>query len=204
MSVVTEFIAVVLITLLAVISPGADFAIVTKNSYLYGRKTGVLTSLGISIGVLIHVFYTLCAISFVLIYTPQFLKVIKYLGAIYLIYIGYKTFMQQPIQTENMNNIGLSHLNAFKYGFFTNVLNLKTTLFVMSTYTQIVSSSTSFSILVGYGAFMSLAHFIWFSMVSMLFSTVPLREQMLGNQLKINRVIGVFLCLFGLFLFFSN
>jgi threonine/homoserine/homoserine lactone efflux protein len=202
--VVTEFIAVVLITLLAVISPGADFAIVTKNSYLYGRKTGVLTSLGISIGVLIHVFYTLCAISFVLIYTPQFLKVIKYLGAIYLIYIGYKTFMQQPIQTENMNNIGLSYLNAFKYGFFTNVLNPKTTLFVMSTYTQIVSSSTSFPIFVGYGAFMSLAHFIWFSMVSMLFSTVPLREKMLGNQLKINRVIGVFLCLFGLFLFFSN
>ena len=200
----TEFIAVVLITLLAVISPGADFAIVTKNSYLYGRKTGVLTSLGISIGVLIHVFYTLCAISFVLIYTPQFLKVIKYLGAIYLIYIGYKTFMQQPIQTENMNNIGLSYLNAFKYGFFTNVLNPKTTLFVMSTYTQIVSSSTSFPIFVGYGAFMSLAHFIWFSMVSMLFSTVPLREKMLGNQLKINRVIGVFLCLFGLFLFFSN
>ena len=200
----TEFIAVVLITLLAVISPGADFVIVTRNSYLYGRKTGVLTSLGISIGVLIHVFYTLCAISFVLIYTPQFLKVIKYLGAVYLIYIGYKTFIQQPIQTENMDNIGLSHLNAFKYGFFTNVLNPKTTLFVMSTYTQIVSSSTSFPILVGYGAFMSLAHFIWFSMVSMLFSTVTLREKMLGNQLKINRVIGVFLCLFGLFLFFSN
>lgn len=33
-----EFIAVILITILAVISPGADFAIVTKNSYLYGRK----------------------------------------------------------------------------------------------------------------------------------------------------------------------
>lgn len=33
-----EFIAVILITILAVVSPGADFAIVTKNSYLYGRK----------------------------------------------------------------------------------------------------------------------------------------------------------------------
>ena len=40
-----EFIAVILITILAVVSPGADFAIVTKNSYLYGRKIGVFTSL---------------------------------------------------------------------------------------------------------------------------------------------------------------
>lgn len=53
-----EFIAVILITILAVVSPGADFAIVTKNSYLYGRKIGVFTSLGISLGVLVHVTYT--------------------------------------------------------------------------------------------------------------------------------------------------
>ncbi len=37
-----EFIAVILITILAVISPGADFAIVTKNSYLYGRKKRII------------------------------------------------------------------------------------------------------------------------------------------------------------------
>ena len=51
----TEFLAVIMITILAVISPGADFAIVTKNSYLYGRSIGVLTSIGIALGVLVHV-----------------------------------------------------------------------------------------------------------------------------------------------------
>lgn len=69
-----EFIAVILITILAVISPGADFAIVTKNSYLYGRKIGVFTSLGISLGVLVHVTYTLVAVAFVMTYTPQILN----------------------------------------------------------------------------------------------------------------------------------
>ena len=53
-----ELIAVIAITILAVISPGADFAIVTKNSYLYGRKTGICTAWGISLGVLVHVAYT--------------------------------------------------------------------------------------------------------------------------------------------------
>ena len=59
----TEFLAVIMITILAVISPGADFAIVTKNSYLYGRSIGVLTSIGIALGVLVHVAYTLLAVA---------------------------------------------------------------------------------------------------------------------------------------------
>ena len=48
----TELYTVIAITILAVISPGADFAIVTKNSYLYGRSIGILTSIGIALGVL--------------------------------------------------------------------------------------------------------------------------------------------------------
>ena len=94
----TEFLAVIMITILAVISPGADFAIVTKNSYLYGRSIGVLTSIGIALGVLVHVAYTLLAVAIVMEFAPNFLTIIKYLGAFYLIYIGYKTFTQKPVK----------------------------------------------------------------------------------------------------------
>lgn len=145
-----EFIAVILITILAVVSPGADFAIVTKNSYLYGRKIGVFTSIGISLGVLVHVTYTLVAVAFVMTYTPQILNIVKYIGALYLIYIGYKTFTQKPVlDTASLTSIGT--FQAIKYGFFTNALNPKTTLFVISTYTQIVSLTTPKTILLAYG-----------------------------------------------------
>ena len=99
-----EFLAVVLITILAVISPGADFAIVTKNSYLYGRQIGILTALGIALGVLVHVSYTLVGVAVVLKFAPNFLTYIKYLGAFYLIYIGYKTFTQLPVADTNRSN----------------------------------------------------------------------------------------------------
>lgn len=149
-TIMAEFIAVILITILAVVSPGADFAIVTKNSYLYGRKIGVFTSLGISLGVLVHVTYTLVAVAFVMTYTPQILNIVKYIGALYLIYIGYKTFTQKPVlDTAALTSLGT--LQAIKYGFFTNALNPKTTLFVISTYTQIVSLTTPKSILLVYG-----------------------------------------------------
>lgn len=198
-----ELIAVILITLLAVISPGADFAIVTKNSYLYGRKIGVLTSLGISLGVLIHVSYTLIAVAFVMAYTPQILNIVKYIGAIYLIYIGYKTFVQKPITDTSVISV-INPFQAIKYGFFTNALNPKTTLFVISTFTQIVSTTTPKIILISYGIFMSFAHFLWFSLVALLFSSIVLRQKMLARQVQINRVIGSILCVLGILLLFAK
>ncbi len=198
-----EFLAVVLITILAVISPGADFAIVTKNSYLYGRQIGILTALGIALGVLVHVSYTLVGVAVVLKFAPNFLTYIKYLGAFYLIYIGYKTFTQLPVADTNRSN-PLSKRQALQYGFFTNALNPKTTLFVVSTYTQIVSSLTPKAILIGYGLFMSLAHFVWFAMVVMVFSQQQLRQQMLQRQVVINRVIGLVLAMLGIFLLLAH
>jgi len=198
-----EIIAVIAITILAVISPGADFAIVTKNSYLYGRKTGIFTAWGISLGVLVHVAYTLVAVTFVMTYTPQILTVVKYMGAIYLIFIGYKTLTQEPI-IDVASTQRINHLQAFKYGFLTNALNPKTTLFVISTYTQIVSTTTPKLVLLGYGLFMSFAHFLWFAIIGVLFSSILLREKMLTKQVLINRVIGLLLCLLGLLLIFAK
>lgn len=198
-----EFLAVVLITILAVISPGADFAIVTKNSYLYGRQIGILTALGIALGVLVHVSYTLVGVAVVLKFAPNFLTYIKYLGAFYLIYIGYKTFTQLPVADTNRSN-PLSKRQALQYGFFTNALNPKTTLFVVSTYTQIVSSLTPKAVLIGYGLFMSLAHFVWFAMVVLVFSQQKLRQQMLQRQVVINRVIGLILVMLGIFLLLAH
>lgn len=126
-----------------------------------------MTATGIALGVLIHVAYTLLFVGVVMKFLPNFLDIIKYIGASYLIYIGYQTFIQKPIMT---NTDTISHTHALKYGLFTNALNPKTTLFVISTYTQIVKPMTSLVTLIGYGEFMSLAHFVWFAIVALVFS----------------------------------
>src|SRR5256885_4192866 len=84
----TEWIAVVTITLLAVISPGADFAMVTRNSLLRSRRAGLLTALGIGLGVLVHVGYTLLGVGLLMQQSTWLFDVVKLLGAAYLIYLG--------------------------------------------------------------------------------------------------------------------
>ena len=46
--------ALTVIQLLGVMSPGPDFAVVVRNSLIYTRKIGVLTALGVSVGLLVH------------------------------------------------------------------------------------------------------------------------------------------------------
>jgi len=194
-----EIIAVAVVTLLAVISPGADFAMVTRNSLLYGRPAGLLASLGIAMGVQLHVLYTMLGVGLVIQNSPQWFSVIKLTGALYLIYVGYKTFNSRPSPSAGPGAPdGLNALGALRTGFFTNALNPKTTLFVVSVYTQVVQPDTPLPVQIGYGLFMSLAHWAWFSMVTVLFSEERLRTSMLKRQVLLNRAIGVVLVALGL------
>ncbi|MEN9657284.1 MAG: hypothetical protein RL571_749 [Pseudomonadota bacterium] len=199
-----EIFAVALITILAVISPGADFAMVTRNSYLYGRKAGLLAALGIALGVQIHVMYTMLGVGLIISQSPALFTVIKIAGAIYLIYIGYKTFTSKSkLDIDLSADAGLSPFSALRNGFLTNVLNPKTTLFVVSTYTQVVNPSTPLTQQIGYGLFMSLAHGVWFSLVALFFSHQTLRSAMINGQSVLNKIIGSALLGLGISLAFA-
>lgn len=201
-----EIIAVATITILAVISPGADFAMVTRNSLLHGRTAGFLAALGIAAGVQLHVLYTMLGVGVLIQQSPQWFFVIKFAGALYLIYVGYQTWVSRPNASAPADSKPqkLTTLGALRTGFFTNALNPKTTLFVVSVYTQVVHPGTPLGIQIGYGLFMSLAHWMWFSLVAAFFSEPSLRTRMLRRQVALNRVIGAVLGLLGVSLAFAS
>ncbi|KHK58053.1 lysine transporter LysE [Ralstonia sp. A12] len=198
-----ELLAVAVITVLAVISPGADFAMVTRNSLLHGRRAGVLCALGIALGVQVHVFYTMFGVGLLIAHAPALLQGIKLIGAAYLVWIGWKTLSAKALlpseaSPNNALNQTLSTGAALRMGFLTNALNPKTTLFVVSTYTQVVDPSTPLVAQFGYGLFMSVAHAVWFALVAMVFASGALRRSLLARQRMVDRVIGVILIGLGL------
>lgn len=200
-----EVFAVAIITTLAVISPGADFALVTRNSLVHGRFAGLMASLGIATGVQLHVLYTMLGVGLVLKESPQLFAMVELVGAIYLVYLGYTTFVSRTSPgVALMLTPGISVLQAFRTGFFTNALNPKTTLFVVSVYTQVLQPTTPFGVQVGYGLFMSAAHWLWFSLVSLFFSEDRLRARVLKHQVLVNRTIGLVMGFLGLSLAISH
>ncbi|MFI1416633.1 LysE family translocator [Streptomyces sp. NPDC020731] len=200
----TEVLAVAVITVLAVIAPGADFAMVVRNSYLYGRRTGLLGALGVAAGVLVHVTYTMLGVGLLIASSTFLFTVVKLVGAAYLVYIGVRTFRTRGEVTVDLEKkTELTPLAALRTGFLTNVLNPKTTLFVVSTFAQVVSPGTPVLQQVGYGLFMSLAHLLWFGVVAVFFSHDRMRTLMLRGQKVLNKVIGSVLAGLGVSLAFA-
>ncbi|MFE1905912.1 LysE family translocator [Streptomyces gardneri] len=196
-----QLIAVAVITVLAVISPGADFAMTVRNSYLYGRTAGVLAAVGIALGVLVHVTYTMLGVGLLVSRSPMLFTAMKLIGAAYLVYIGYRTFVTKTqVDIDLSGDGGLSKAGALRTGFLTNALNPKTMLFVLSTYTQVVSADTPVFQQVGYGLFMSFAHLVWFALAALLFSHQNLRARLLQRQSVLNKVIGTVLVGLGMVL----
>ncbi|AXH61538.1 MULTISPECIES: LysE family translocator [Providencia] len=200
-----EIIAVATITILAVISPGPDFAMVTRNSYTYGIKTGLLCALGIAIGVQVHVFYTVFGITLVILSSPTLFLIVKLIGVFYLVYIGFKSLTNKvKISSDKTTSKPLSALNAFKNGFLTNALNPKTMFFVVSVYSQVISTQNSIWLNLSYGLFISFAHWLWFSLIAIFFATPVVRNKILNYQFVMDRTIGTLLILLGLSLLFFN
>ena len=187
-----ELIAVALFTLLAVVSPGADFAMVTRSSYAQGRMAGLAAAMGIALGVQVHVLYTVFGIAVLISQSPTLFLIMKTLGAGYLIYLGYRSFTSiQRINLDQPAATARSLLQALRTGFLTNCLNPKTMLFVISAFSQVVQPSSPLWLNFAYGAFMSVAHWAWFSLVAVFFSSPVLRRAMIERQRMADRVIGV-------------
>jgi len=195
---VTELLAVALFTILAVISPGADFAMVTRSSYAQGRRAGLAAAVGIALGVQVHVLYTVLGIALIISQSPALFLGMKVLGAGYLIYLGYQSLTNTARINLEGQPSGSSLLAVLRTGFLTNALNPKTMLFVISAYTQVVQSGSPLTLDFAYGAFMSFAHWAWFSLVAVFFSSAGLRKAMIERQQVVDRVIGVALIGLGL------
>ncbi|MFK3683051.1 LysE family translocator [Pseudomonas sp. NPDC088890] len=195
-----ELIAVALFTILAVISPGADFAMVTRSSYAQGRKAGLAAALGIALGVQVHVLYTVLGIAVIISQSPALFLAMKVLGAGYLVYLGYKSLTNTTrICLDGLGQDDSASLwMALRSGFLTNALNPKTMLFVVSAYTQVVQPGSPLAVDFAYGAFMSVAHWLWFSLVAVFFSSAALRKAMIERQVVVDRLIGVALIGLGL------
>ncbi|MGB8667397.1 MAG: LysE family transporter [Serratia inhibens] len=196
----TELFAVVTITLLAVISPGPDFAMVSRNSLLLSRRAGVLTACGIGAGVLIHVSYTLVGVGVLIQQSLWLFTLLKAIGAAYLIYLGVSMLRHAGAATAASSRANLaatSDFAALKIGFLTNVLNPKTTIFIVSLFMQVVNPQTPLSVQIGYGLFIAVAHILWFAAVALLFSAPGVNARLLRLRKGIDRAFGGLLIAFG-------
>lgn len=195
-----EFLTIAGIHLLAVASPGPDFAVVLKHSVSYGRRAAMLTSIGIGLGILVHVAYSLLGIGILIQNTPGMFQVLSYAAAAYLLYIGWGALNSKPAQPADVNAVPLdapkiTDKKAFWVGFLTNGLNPKATLFFLSVFAVAVSVETPNGVKLLYGLYLALATGLWFCVLSYCLSSARVRQFLSSKGHWFDRVMGVVLIL---------
>ena len=194
---IPELISVSVIAIVMAISPGADFVMITRNSIFFSRKAGIYSSLGVSVALWLHVGYSIAGLAVIIANSILLFSIIKYLGAAYLIYIGWKTFQSKSDIEISEATGSMSSFSAFKNGFITNALNPKATVFFLSIFTQVVNPETPIIVQVLYGAIISVAHLIWFCGVAIFLTQPKLLAAFKRSKNTIEKLVGAVLVAFG-------
>lgn len=169
-----EFLTVALVHLLAVASPGPDFAVVLRQALTRTRSTALLTAVGIGLGILLHVGYSLLGIGLIIQQSVWLFNVLKVVGALYLTWIAWQCLRARAggIYVEEAPATVQSAFAALRLGFLTNALNPKATLFFVSLFSVVINPGTPIALQAGYGLYMAVATALWFALVAVFF-TLP-------------------------------
>ncbi len=197
-----EFSKVALAHLLAVASPGPDFAIVLRQSLRHGRRTATWTSLGVGAAITLHVMYSLLGLGLLLQRSPLVFSVVKYAGAAYLATIGLQALRSGPRATLSPEGGQLATPTptaraAWLTGFLTNALNPKATLFFVALFVTVINPATPIFIQASYGAWMVAVTTGWFCLVSTVFTRESVRANFLRHGHWVDRGLGAVFIVFA-------
>lgn len=196
------YLEVFLVGILAALSPGPDFVVVMKNSLGIGRKYGIATALGIASALIVHVTYTILGFTIILEKFPTLFNIIKFAGAIYLLWLGYKG-IQSKAQSESSNEINVKQKlqasigQGFREGFLCNVLNPKSALFFLSVFSQFIGPDTLNWMRWIYGGEIILAVGLWFTLLAILISNNYFRKLYQQYMHWVDRGLGIILIIFA-------
>ncbi|MEW9613695.1 LysE family transporter [Shinella sp. S4-D37] len=188
----------------AIISPGADLAMVMRQSLVHGRRAAIVTSFGIGASLMVHVTYTILGLGLIISQSIYLFNVVKWCGVAYLVYIGVKALRAKgtdltlaPADADE-TKVGQSALRAFSLGFLANLLNPKAVFFFLSIFSTVVAAHTPIAVKFGYGLVMASCLIAWFVGVSLFMTTPKMRAAFSRMSQWIDRTSGLVFIALGI------
>lgn len=136
-----SFVLLVVACFVVNLTPGPSVMLVTSVSAARGLGAGLFAVLGMTAGAFVHVVLAASGIAAVLATAPIVFKIIQYLGAAYLIYLGIDLFRsRQKSSTTATYQDGVNGWQFFRRGLLVDALNPKIALFFIAFIPQFLNS----------------------------------------------------------------
>lgn len=182
--------------------PGSDTMFILGQAISNSIKSGKYSAFGICTGLLVHTFLAAFGLSLILKNSLIAFNLIKFLGAMYLIYMGIKSFRSKEALSVHEGKKKRENLKkSFFQGLVTNILNPKIILFFLAFLPQFVDTNNTYGILpfVLLGLTSSVISGIWYISLSIFASFIAIFLKRNKNFGKIvNKVSGTIFIVLGL------
>jgi threonine/homoserine/homoserine lactone efflux protein len=194
------FAVITVVHLLAAASPGPDFAYVTRQSLVHGRRAGLLASAGIALGLSVHIVYSAAGLAAVIAHSVHWMTAMKLLGGTYLLYLGIKGLRAKagPPAAGRARDLPASAARQVLGGFLCNSFNPKAPIYFLALFTVVLSPGLPLPTLLAYGAWLMLLQWLWFSLVATVLAHRVIRDRLFAVRHWIDRAFGVVMVALGI------
>ncbi|WP_420411142.1 LysE family translocator [Roseibium sp.] len=176
------------------LAPGPDNIFVLTQSALYGRLAGLIVTLGLCTGLIVHTVAVALGVAAIFQTSALAFTALKFAGAAYLIYLAVQAFRAGSSKINGNDSPELSLTALYRRGIIMNVTNPKVAIFFLAFLPQFADparGSVPLQILIFGGLFIVAT--------ILVFAGVALGGGLLGAFLKrspkaqvwLNRLAGV-------------
>ncbi|MEK6990989.1 LysE family translocator [Paenibacillus sp. FSL K6-1566] len=125
--------------ILLILVPGPDLLFAVTQGMTSGKRAGILSAIGLSLGNIVHTLAAALGVSIIIKTSATVFTLFKIAGACYLFYLAYKSFKHRKDPIGLREGSPESGRNLILKGFLMNVLNPKVAIFFLSFLPQFVN-----------------------------------------------------------------
>jgi threonine/homoserine/homoserine lactone efflux protein len=125
-----------------IIAPGPDMLYVITRGMAHGRRAGILSAIGVVCGILVHTIAVALGLTVIFQTSAFAFVVVKYVGAVYLVYLGIKAWRDKSIMAVQGHLPFVNSQQLFWQGVLSNVLNPKIAIFFLAFLPQFVDQGS--------------------------------------------------------------
>ena len=200
---IENYLGFILAAILLNLTPGTDSMYIITRSVSQGQSAGFYSVLGITTGSLIHTLLASLGLSVLLASSPTAFMLVKYLGAGYLCYLGFKMLTSKQTASiasslakdqSVINPPKIDGWQIYKQGVLTNIFNPKVALFFIAFFPQFIDAGYAYGMLsfLILGLTFATTGLIWCSCLALLAArfSKKLREKP-SVETMLNKISGV-------------
>ncbi|WP_157016153.1 LysE family translocator [Mesorhizobium xinjiangense] len=191
-----SFLSVFAIYIPALILPGPDFIAVVRASMMRGTAAGLMTTVGVAIGLGFYAAVSMLGLSAVLTQYEWLAWAVRVAGGCYLIYLGIRLLMTKSAEIDISREERGVRGNALLLGLFVTLTNPKAIVLFASVFATSVTASTPGWLMALMIVLVTGCALAWYSFVSLCMSSGPVVRSLSSAKHWVERAAGV--CFVGI------